>query len=961
MRFKKHGFVGIGLACALALTQLVAVCAGEPVPIETKRPWLPDIEVERYKLPNGLTVTLHEDHTTPRVAVSVVYNVGSKDDPPGRTGFAHLFEHLMFEGSKHHDESHSWPIFQFMTKTNGASTNKDRTVYHETVTKNALERTLWLEADRMGFLLPVVTEAKLEKVRKEVKNERWETDVEPPLGEVEEVWTSVLYPPGHPYRHSIIGSFIDMSAAGVADVAPFIHKYYSPSNAFLCLAGDFDPALARLWIEKYFGPLPAGEIAAPRHLIEPTLTKPRRITLTDRVSHARVVLIWPTVPANHPDEAPLDVLAYVLDGSARWNRLSRALIHDRQMATVVSAWHPAHRLAGTFEISLTARHGQKLDELVQLTDLEIDRVKREGPTADELRIVQAERRRLQAKQLESLASKASVLNDYASTLRDPLAYRSVLAKIFAVTPEDVRRVARTYLGAGRIEIEVHPGERTARSWEPRVDLDERDELFHPRPVRINDAFDRSVMPETGESPKFTSPAINRYRLSNGLDLWVVERHHLPAVILKLVVKSGESSSPQGKEGLATLTVDLLGDGTKSRSFMHLESDLIEIGSSLSLDGFMESSIVTLTTVTRHLEKALDLFADVVLNPALEDKEFLRMKLQRAAFLEGRADDAAKIAEDVFPRLLYHPGHPYARSRWGTLESVRLITLEDVVAFYRWAFVPNNATLVVVGDVQPGATAVALEARFARWQPGPVPASPDLRSRPTPAAAGTIYLIDKPGAGQSVLSVGRVGASIRAPSRRALVILAKEFSGRIYGNLSNEHGLTYGFSSTFDFRKGAGPYLWSGSVPTLDTTKALVEILNEMKELAGERMISEEQVTAIWEAMLPDWHDRFETNAEIAGELAYLVARNLPHSHSKTDLARFGDVTKADIDRLAQDFLRPRRMTILIVGDRSWIEEPLRTLPFVKTIRLLDREGKPLPRAVAWKPTPAETAALGTSP
>lgn len=242
MRFQKHGLVGIGLACAVALAQLIAVSAGEPVPIESKRPWLPDIEVETYKLPNGLTVTLHEDHTTPRVAVSVVYNVGSKDDPPGRTGFAHLFEHLMFEGSEHHNESHSWPIFQFMTKTNGASTNKDRTIYHETVTRNALERTLWLEADRMGFLLPAVTEAKLEKVRKEVKNERWETDVEPPLGEVEEVWTSVLYPPDHPYRHPIIGSFIDMSAARVADVAPFIHKYYSPGNAFLCLAGDFDPA-----------------------------------------------------------------------------------------------------------------------------------------------------------------------------------------------------------------------------------------------------------------------------------------------------------------------------------------------------------------------------------------------------------------------------------------------------------------------------------------------------------------------------------------------------------------------------------------------------------------------------------------------------------------------------------------------------------------------------------------------
>ena len=689
------------------------VHADGPPGNEPRAPWLPDIEVETYTLANGLTVTLHQDHKTPLVTVNITYNVGSKDDPPGRSGFAHLFEHFMFEGSEHSDSTFYWPFYQNMTDSQGF-TSADTTVYHETVTRNALERVLWLEADRMGFLLPSATQRKIWKARDVIKNERRETLDDVPLGEVDEALRRALYPPGHPYRHPPIGSMADLSSVRLADVSPFVHKYYHPDNAFLCIAGDFEPNEARRWIKKYFGPLSRGGPLPPQVPQVPTLAQKQCIVLFDRVSQAYAQLTWPTVPAHHADEPALDVLASVLGGASKWNRLFRALAYDRQLAISASAAHPTHRLSGTFEVYLSARSGQKLDEVVRLTDAEIERLKREGPTADEVRRVKIERRRSQIQQLESTTSKASVLNQHAAALGDPLGYRSVLAKIFAVTPEDVKRVARAYLRPERIEINVYPGARIGHNWNNEYYAVEPDQDPVVTEMAQDDTFDRSVAPEVGPPPHFNALRPRRRRLSSGLELIIVERHELPHVRFKLVVKSGETLVPRGKSGLAALTVNLLEEGTKSMSALQLESELLAIGSSLWTEGWLESTVVNLTTVSRHLDRALDLYADVILNPSFSDKEFLRLKLSRIEDIIARADNAQEIAEDVFPRLLYRPDHPYARTTRGTLDSVRSITREDIVAFYRWTFVPANATLIVVGDVVPDEIAAALEARFGRW-------------------------------------------------------------------------------------------------------------------------------------------------------------------------------------------------------------------------------------------------------
>ncbi len=385
MKWMTRGIIGHGLAWVIVMAQVTAQAADEP-----RKPRVPELKVEKYTLPNGLTVTLHEDHKTPVAAVNVWYKVGSKDEQPGRTGFAHLFEHMMFLGSKHHNEDYSRPLEKLGAEDN-ATTDTDRTDYYETVPSNALELALWLEADRMGFLLPAMTQDKLDNERDVVKNERRQTVDNVPYGQAEQALLEALYPQGHPYHHSVIGSMADLSAARLADVAAFFRTHYVPNNALLCVAGDFEPARVRQWIDKYFGPLPRGPAVTPMKPSVPRLPAAKHIQLTDAVSLPRAQLFWPTVPANHPDEPALDVLAAVLGGLPKENRLFRSLMYDRQLAAEVGASHPTQLLSGTFEVNLYARPGQKLDELVNIADAEIQRLKDEGPTALEVRKAQNER------------------------------------------------------------------------------------------------------------------------------------------------------------------------------------------------------------------------------------------------------------------------------------------------------------------------------------------------------------------------------------------------------------------------------------------------------------------------------------------------------------------------------------------------------------------------------------------
>jgi zinc protease len=942
----------------LAIAAIAALVLGSSLPArsaaEEKPRTIPELKVETYTLPNGLTVILHEDHTTPFVGVNLWYKVGSKDEKPGRTGFAHLFEHLMFQGSKNHDSEYFGPLEKLGAQING-STNTDRTNYYEALPTNGLEAALWLEADRMGFLLPALSQGKLDNQRDVVKNERRQRVDNVPYGLAGERLDEYLYPSDHPYHHSVIGSMADLSAASLADVSTFFRTYYSPNNASLTLAGDINPAEAKKLVEKYFGPIPRGPEVAKLAPKVPALTESSTLVMTDAVQLSRTQLVWPTVALGDPDEAPLDTLAAILGQLANENRLYRALQYDKPLAANASAFHNASALAGTFTVSITPQRGQKLDDLIAIADAQIARLKEEGPTEVEVNKVKNSVESSSVLRLQSVQAKADFFNRYNVQYGDPLAYKKELRDAYAVTADDVKRVARKYLAGHRVRLDVNPGAKTPRPEETPVDRSAQAPLASVPAVPVKDDFDRSNEPRPGPNPAFTPAPVVRRKLSNGLEVLIAERHNLPIVGLNLVVKGGGTLVPPGKEGLASLAGDLLTEGTTSRSSLQLAGELSDLGASINGGGGPESCSLSLTTLTRNLPKALDIYTDVLLHPSFPSKDLERLRTQRISALLRLVDSPPAIAALAFPKLLYGEDHPYGRPNNGTPKSVKGLTRDDIVSFYKTMFVPDNAALIVVGDTTPDAIIPVLESALKDWKPG----SPVAQSLPDPPSskALTVYLIDKPGAAQSILTVGQVGVARNSPDYFPLTImnaiLGGQFSSRINLNLREDKGYTYGARSSFSFNKGPGPFEANAPVKTEDTKPALVELMKELTDITGPRPATDEELAFAKDRLIKGFPSRFESIAGggrrggggggggLGGTLAELVLYDLPNDYFTTYRDKVEAVTAADVHRVAKKYIDPTRMAILIVGDRTKVEPAIKELPFVKEVNLLDTEGTPV--------------------
>ncbi len=934
----------------LATIALLGVPAGACA--ADRQPLVPDLKVEKYTLPNGLDVVILEEHRTPVVGVNVWYKVGSKNEKPGRTGFAHLFEHLMFQGSQHHDKEYFGPIEKLGAQING-STNTDRTNYFETLPSNGLELALWLEADRMGFLLPALTQQKLDNQRDVVKNERRQRVDNVPYGQSMERMLEAMYPGDHPYHHSVIGSMADLSAASRDDVSAFFRTYYTPSNASLAIVGDFQPDQARKLVEKYFGPIPAGPKVAKLAPRAAKLEGPKHITLSDDVRRARVQLEWPTVERGHPDEQPLHVLAAVLGQLPRQNRLYRALEVEQQQAVQSRAMNRASELAGSFAVSITAPPGRTLDELVQVADREIDRLKQEGPTEDEVVKAQNADESRQIFSLESATRLADFLNGNNVEYGDPKAYISRMTKLFAVTPEDVKRVANTYLTANRIRLDVNPGEPTPRAPEAPVDRKGQKSIESVPAAEIKDTFDRSKMPQVTGNPPFTPPPVVRRKLSNGLDVLIAERHQLPILTLHLEFRGGDNLAPKGKEGLADMTASLLTEGTGTRDSLKLAGELSEIGATMGAASGLEETSLSISTLTRHEAKALDLFVDVLTHPTFPAKDMERIRRQRLAGLASRRDSATRIASVVFPKLLYGSDHPYGRI--DTTASVKGISRDDVEEQYKKIFVPNNAALIVVGDTKPDVIVAKLEEALHDWKAGD---APEIEYPEPPSAPKnmTVYLVNRPAAAQSVLTVGQVGVPRMTPDYFALLVLngalGGQFSSRINLNLREDKGYTYGARSSFAFRQGPGPFQAGGSVQTAVTKEALAELVKELKEITGSRPLSDDELGFAKDRLIKGFPSRFETTMGQAGALSELVQFHLPDDYFTTYQTKIQGVIQDDVARAAQKYLDPDHMTILVVGDRKVIEPKLKELPYASTIHQLDPEGNPVSKMEAVRPAAA---------
>ena len=903
-----------------------------------RKPQVPDLKVEKYTLPNGLEVILHQDSTTPVVDVDVWYRVGSKNEAKGRTGFAHLFEHLMFQGSKNHNKEYFEPLEKIGASING-STNTDRTNYFETVPSNYLELALWLEADRMGFLLPALTQEKLDNQREVVKNERRQRVDNQPYGQSMEKMLEALYPPDHPYYHSVIGSMADLSSASLADVSNFFLNYYSPNNATLVISGDFDPAQAKAFVEKYFGPLPKGPEVPKLAPNVPKLAEPKHVTMTDRVALARAQLTWPTVERGNPDEKALDVLATVLGQLPKENRLFKALSYDRQLAANVFAFHPASALSGTFTVSITARPDQNgnLDELVKIAEAEIARIIAEGPTADEVLKAQNGEEADLIKGLQSAHGKAEFLHSNNFYDGDPLAYKKEMEALFAVTPADVQRVAKQYLTPNRVRLDVIPGPPTDRAPEAVVDKSQQSPLPELKLVEVKDSFDRTKQPEPGRTPTFTPPDVKRIKLSNGMEALVAERHQLPILTVSLVAKGGDVTVPLGQEGLAGLAMSLVTEGTATRNTQQLASELSMIGADLNAGGGLETSSMSVTTLTKHQDKALELFTDVLFNASFPAAELDRLKLQRLAALARKFDSADGIAGDVFPKLLYGEKHPYGRDNDGTFETLRGITPDLCRAHVKKLFNPANVTAIVVGDVTPEAAKALLEKALGSWTGGEAVAV-DIPA-PSPEKKPGVYLVDKAAAAQSVLAAGLVGPARSTPDYFPLVVmnsvLGGQFSSRMNLNLREDKGYTYGARSGFGFAKGPGPFQAGASVQTAVTREATVELVKELTEITGPRPVNDTELAFAKDRLVKGFPGRFETTFAMAGALSDIVRFALPDDYFETYQAKIEAVDAAAANAVAAKYLPFDKMSILVVGDVEKVKAGLQSLPYGATLEVLE--------------------------
>jgi zinc protease len=911
------------------------------------KPQIPELKIEQYRLPNGLSVILHEDHHAPKVALYVVYKVGSKDEKPGKTGIAHLFEHLMFEGTEHSPERFS-DLFADIGGDPNATTSEDQTIYFETFPKNGLELALWLESDRMGFLLPALTQEELDNEREIVRNERFEKTETAPYGRSDEAIRKAYYPQGHPYGRSVAGSLADLAALRIADLDAFYQRYYAPSNAVLCLVGDFRIDETKRLVKKYFSFTPVGRGAGRKEVqaIHYSLRAATQITITDRVTIPRLQLHWPTVPAYHADEAALDVLAAVLEGSASRDRLYRRLVQDQSLVRQVFAEHPTKLLAGSFEVWAYVLPDKKLDQVVAIIDSEIERIKRAGPAAEEILKAKVAREKDLVMSLESISGKASVLSQTAASLGDALGYRKVLEQVFAVTPADVQRVARQYLGPERLRVDIVPGVPAPAPGEVEPAAAKNEPLPPVPDEEIVDSLDRSVQPKLGPTPHSIPPHFERRNLKNGLELLIVERHGAPIVNFNLVIKSGESLVPKSKAGLGSLVIGLLAAGTKSRTERQIASDLADLGASFEARCAPDSCTAKLIVLSRNLARGLDVFADMILNPAFSETTLEKHKLEQAVDASSAADDVQENAESILRGLVYGPDHPYSRPNLGWAQSIQSITRDDVASFYGKTFVPRNAVLIVVGDVRADAMRAALEARFGGWAGGAAPESPSLPA-PARATGRPLFMIDNPGAAQSVVLLGWPSMPAKSPDASAIMVMDQILGapgGRIDINLREDKGYTYGLSTGFHLRKGAGMFHVRGPVPTRVTKEALAEIVKELSDLVGSAVPSKQEIAGAREPLIQAMLDSFDTDDEIADRLARMVTFELPDSEYATFQRRIEAVNREDVARVAKKTVRPEDATILVVGDQARIAGPLKTLPFVKSIRLLDAHGNAVPPA-----------------
>ncbi|TKD51714.1 M16 family metallopeptidase [Sphingomonas baiyangensis] len=901
-----------------------------------------DIPYESFTLDNGLTVLVHTDRKAPIVGVSVWYDVGSKHEPKGKTGFAHLFEHLMFNGTENAPGDYFEPLRAIGATDLNGTTSFDRTNYFQTVPRAALDRILFLESDRMGYLLGAVTQRNLDNQIGVVQNEKRQGDNQP-YGLVRYKMSEGLFPVGHPYHHSTIGSMADLQAASLEDVKTWFRSYYGPNNAIIALAGDIDVATARPLMEKYFGAIPRGPETKLPPAPVPTLPAPVAETMNDRVANTRLYRMWAVPGLRETDAHNLTVAAGVLGGLAS-SRLDRELVRGRQLAVSAASYNQSFAQVGIFMVQMDVRPGVDAAEAGRALDALIADFIKNGPTEDEIQRVATTtvaRRLGGLEQVGGFGGKAATLASGALFADDPAHYKKELAAIAAATPQSVRAAAAKWLTRPVYALTVQPGEREAYV-EPGTTpaaptaaaqaTNTAQANAAPTPAAADGPAQgtRGALPPVADIRDIDFPDVQRARLSNGIELVYARQQAVPTTQAIVSFDAGQVADPAGKLGLANFTLAAIDEGTTTRDVNALAEAQERLGARISTGNDADRSFVSLFTPSPNLDGSVALLGDIVRNPAFADSEIERLRGQTLARIAAELTNPGALAARRLPGLLYGDSAPYAKLAAGTGDpaAVKGLTRADLAAFHQAWLRPDKAKIFVVSDRPLAEVQAAFERQFGNWRANGAAGAKSFTARPTQASP-RIVLIDRPDSPQSLIAGGQItGLDPKGellPEFTANEVLGSGFLSRINMDLREEKGWSYGARGGFNRMEHAVPYIVNAPVQADKTGPALASLREQVSGFLSTSGVTPAEFERTINGETRELAGNFETSGAV---LAGMQANDLygrPDNYYDTITQKYRALTPQQLDAAARGTIDPAKWVWVVVGDASQVRGQLDSL------------------------------------
>jgi len=874
---------------------------------------LPDIKYDKFTLPNGLRVIVHEDRKIPVVAVNVWYHVGSKDELPGKTGFAHLFEHLMFNGTENYNNEYFGPFQQVGATNMNGTTNNDRTNYFENVPTPALDLALWMESDRMGHLLGVVNQEKLDEQRGVVQNEKRQGENQP-FGRVFIQASKATFPVGHPYSWTTIGSMEDLNAATLEDVQLWFKTYYGPNNAVLSLAGDINVDEAKKIVTKYFGDIPPGPSPIKKKKWIAKRSGEKREIMYDRVPNARIYKVWNTPEIGSPEHARFELLASLLTDGKN-SALYQELVYKRQLATSVSAFYYDREIAGQFWIAADLANGRSLDDLEDAMDNALSEFIKKGPSAKRLKNTKTSIRASSIKGLQRVGGfggKSDLLAYSEVYTGNPGAYLEFINGIMEITSREVKETANAWLTDGAYVLTVVPEQN--------------------RTYDSESSADRSKLPFPTEFPELDLPQIQRAKLSNGLEVVLAERHDVPMINLSFQIKSGHATDPKEQPGLANFTMSMLTEGTKSFDALELSDRLEELGTDLYTSTGLDSSSINISSLKSSFEESIEIMFEVITEPTFDQQEIDRKKIRWLAAIDQSLSTPNGMVSNLIPEILYGEDHPYAKpfSGNGTRESIQWMSRDDLVNYKNRFIAPSNGTLILVGDTTLDEILPILEAQFGSWPENRMLKGVQLDytiNKETDSRR--VFLIDKPGAVQSLIVAGQLMPGMRTSDEIDIDLMNRviggSFTSRLNMNLREDKSWSYGVRTRLSQYKGPRPMLVSAPVQTDKTVDSIQEIIREYDEYLSSNPAKNEELEAIVNDLSLGLIGDFETFGSLLSGLSGIVSFDREDDFLDNLPTKYRSMTIDDINAAAERYIDPSIWTWVIVGDLSKIEQGIREL------------------------------------